>query len=90
MEIKNLYKVNSLILYFFYQIIRADLVPVYCFGENDVYKQASNPPGSWLRNFQTRFMRITTFIPPIFHGRGIFNYSFGLLPYRKPLYVISM
>ncbi|RDD46660.1 2-acylglycerol O-acyltransferase 1 [Trichoplax sp. H2] len=66
----------------------ADLVPMYCFGENDLYDQASNPPGSWLRNFQIRFMRATTFIPPLFHGRGVFNYSFGLLPYRKPLNVV--
>jgi len=27
-------------------------------------------------------------IPVIFFGRGIFNYTFGLLPYRKPINVV--
>lgn len=29
------------------------------------------------------------FSPPLFHGRGIFNYTFGLLPYRKPVFTVG-
>eukprot|EP00112_Aurelia_sp_Birch-Aquarium-sp1_P004900 Seg1554.2 transcript_id=Seg1554.2/GoldUCD/mRNA.D3Y31 product="2-acylglycerol O-acyltransferase 2-A" protein_id=Seg1554.2/GoldUCD/D3Y31 len=59
------------------------LVPVYSFGENDLFSQVDNPKGSWLRSFQIRFMKIVSFAPVLFHGRGIFQYNFGLLPYRR-------
>ncbi len=65
-----------------------DLVPIFSFGENFVYGQAPNPEGSRLRRFQTWFERNLSFSPPIFYGRGIFQYSFGLLPYRKPITVV--
>ena len=25
---------------------------------------------------------------PIFHGRGVFNYDFGLLPHRRPINIV--
>ena len=31
---------------------RADLVPMFSFGENDIYDQVENSPGSWLWWFQ--------------------------------------
>ncbi len=65
-----------------------DLVPVFCFGENFVYGQAPNPEGSKLRRFQRWFERNMSFSPPIFYGRGVFQYTFGLMPYRKPLNVV--
>jgi len=66
----------------------ADLVPVYSFGENDLYIQALNPEGSMLRAFQTWLKHQMGFSPPMFHGRGIFNYTFGMLPYRKPIHTV--
>ena len=33
-------------------------------------------------------LRLLGFSMPIFHGRGIFNYSLGLLPHRRPLNVV--
>jgi hypothetical protein len=35
--------------------------------------------------FQIFFKRYMGFSPPLFQGRGIFNYTFGLLPYRSPI-----
>ena len=70
-------------------IDRASLVPVFAFGENDLFKQVNNPPGSLLRRVQTRFKDSMGFAPPIFYGRGIFNYSFGLLPFRRPVHVVG-
>jgi len=66
----------------------ADLVPVYSFGENDLFIQVGNPEGSWLRKFQTKMKNRLGFSPPVFHGRGIFNYTFGLLPFRKPIHTL--
>ncbi|TKR57490.1 hypothetical protein L596_030746 [Steinernema carpocapsae] len=66
----------------------AHLVPIYSFGENDVYNQISNERGSWVREIQERIKHIIGFSPVLFNGRGIFNYSFGLLPYRKPINIV--
>ncbi|KAK3714410.1 hypothetical protein QZH41_020640, partial [Actinostola sp. cb2023] len=63
----------------------ASLVPVYSFGENDLYTQVQNPSGSQLRQWQTKVKNVIGFAPPIFHGRGIFQYTFGFLPHRKPV-----
>lgn len=61
------------------------LVPVFSFGENDLYRQADNPLGSFVRTFQEKFKNILGFSPPLFYGRGIFNYTFGIIPHRKPV-----
>ncbi|KAG0146313.1 hypothetical protein CROQUDRAFT_657465 [Cronartium quercuum f. sp. fusiforme G11] len=63
----------------------ADLVPVFSFGENDVYAQLSNAEGTWLFTLQKKFQAAFGFTLPVFHGRGVFNYSLGLLPYRHPI-----
>ncbi|CAI4225195.1 unnamed protein product [Auanema sp. JU1783] len=63
----------------------AHLVPCYSFGENDIFEQADNPKGSKIRKVQTFLKDLLGFSPPAFHGRGVFNYTFGLLPYRKPI-----
>ena len=68
---------------------RASLVPVFSFGENELYVQVSNPKGSKVRAIQDFLTRYFGFSPPLFHGRGIFNYSFGLLPYRKPITTVG-
>ncbi|XP_006890341.1 PREDICTED: 2-acylglycerol O-acyltransferase 1 [Elephantulus edwardii] len=66
----------------------ASLVPVFSFGENDLFKQVDNPKGSWLRKLQDNLQKVMGFALPLFHGRGIFQYSFGFLPYRKPVHTV--
>ncbi|XP_059401062.1 2-acylglycerol O-acyltransferase 2-A-like isoform X2 [Carassius carassius] len=63
----------------------ADLVPIYSFGENEVFDQVENPRGTWLRYIQERLQSIMGISLPLFHARGVFQYSFGLMPYRKPI-----
>ncbi|XP_070411758.1 2-acylglycerol O-acyltransferase 2 isoform X2 [Nothobranchius furzeri] len=64
------------------------LVPVFSFGENEVYDQVENPRGTWLRWTQERLQSIMGVSLPLFHARGIFQYSFGLLPYRRPIHTV--
>ena len=66
----------------------ADLVPVFSFGENDIFEQVPNPRGSRLRNIQNKIQKTLGFSTPLFNGRGIFNYDFGILPKRKPINTI--
>ncbi|XP_043337202.1 2-acylglycerol O-acyltransferase 2-like isoform X2 [Cervus canadensis] len=63
----------------------ADLVPIFSFGENDIYDQVENSRGSWLRWFQDRLHKSIRGSIPLFYGRGVFQYSFGLMPYRRPI-----
>ncbi|KAM8815864.1 diacylglycerol O-acyltransferase 2 isoform 1-T1 [Rhynchonycteris naso] len=64
----------------------ADLVPVYSFGENEVYKQVIFEEGSWGRWVQKKFQKYIGFAPCIFHGRGLFSSdTWGLVPYSKPI-----
>ncbi|XP_010022611.1 PREDICTED: 2-acylglycerol O-acyltransferase 2 [Nestor notabilis] len=64
------------------------LVPVFSFGENDLFEQVRNPQGSWLRRVQHQLQKIMGISLPLFHARGIFQYSFGLVPYRRPIYTV--
>uniref|UniRef100_A0A8C1M475 Acyltransferase n=1 Tax=Cyprinus carpio TaxID=7962 RepID=A0A8C1M475_CYPCA len=64
------------------------LVPVFSFGENELFDQMENPAGSALRRVQDRLQRIMGVALPLFHARGVFQYSFGLLPYRKPIHTV--
>ncbi|KAM8882388.1 2-acylglycerol O-acyltransferase 1 isoform 1-T1 [Synchiropus picturatus] len=66
----------------------AQLVPVFSFGENELFDQVENPAGSPLRTFQNRLQTIMGVALPLFHARGIFQYSFGLMPYRKPIHTV--
>ncbi|XP_001365685.1 2-acylglycerol O-acyltransferase 1 [Monodelphis domestica] len=66
----------------------AYLVPVFSFGENDLFYQVNNPEGSWLRSAQKKMLQILGFTVPLFYGRGVFQYSFGLMPYRKPIHTV--
>ncbi|KAF1763020.1 hypothetical protein GCK72_011285 [Caenorhabditis remanei] len=63
----------------------AQLVPVYSFGENDVFEQAANPPGSRLRKWQDTLRKSMGMSLPIVKGRGYLQYSFGFLPLRRPI-----
>uniref|UniRef100_A0A4W5QEV9 Diacylglycerol O-acyltransferase 2 n=1 Tax=Hucho hucho TaxID=62062 RepID=A0A4W5QEV9_9TELE len=65
---------------------RADLVPVYSFGENDVYKQLILDEGSWWRLIQRRLQKILGFASCVFQGRGLFSPdTWGLVPFSKPI-----
>ncbi|CEF61038.1 Diacylglycerol acyltransferase family-containing protein [Strongyloides ratti] len=66
----------------------ADIVPMYNFGENDVYEQIPNERTSFIRQIQMKICHKFGFIPPIIRGRGIFNYSFGMLPHQNPIYCV--
>ncbi|XP_037533221.1 2-acylglycerol O-acyltransferase 2-A [Nematolebias whitei] len=66
----------------------AQLVPVFSFGENELFDQMENPVGSPLRRLQNRLQSIFGISIPLFHARGVFQYSFGLVPYRKPVHTV--
>ncbi|KAM5228712.1 2-acylglycerol O-acyltransferase 1-like [Ctenodactylus gundi] len=66
----------------------AYLVPVFSFGENEIYKQISNPEGSLIQAVQDKLQKAMGFALPLFYGRGIFQCSFGLIPFRKPIHTI--
>lgn len=58
------------------------LVPVYTFGENDIYDQFRGKTLQKIQNFVRKWLGI----PPIMmKGRGLFQLSFGILPHRKPI-----
>lgn len=63
---------------------------MFSFGENELFKQVSNPEGSWLRSVQEKLQKIMGFALPLFHARGVFQYSFGIIPYRKPINTVGM
>lgn len=56
------------------------LVPVFAFGENDIYDQPVAPDGSLLKNIQAFLKSFSGITPPIINGRGFFQHSFGLVP----------
>lgn len=64
-------------------------MPIFSFGENELFNQVENSPGSWLRWIQNRLQKIMGVSLPLFHGRGVFQYSFGLLPYRRPITTVG-
>jgi 2-acylglycerol O-acyltransferase 2 len=66
----------------------ASLVPVFSFGEVEVFDQPSNEPGSKLRSFQESIKKWTGIAPAIFIGRGFFQYSFGLIPRRNEIHTV--
>ncbi|XP_077170298.1 2-acylglycerol O-acyltransferase 2-A-like isoform X2 [Paroedura picta] len=66
----------------------AALVPVFSFGENELFNQVSNPEGSFLRTLQERLQKAMGLALPLFHARGVFQYSFGLLPFRRPIHTV--
>lgn len=63
------------------------LVPVYAFGETNVYENlASGKPK--LQKFLLKLQKKLGFAIPLIHGRGYFNYHFGILPHRRPIVVV--
>lgn len=63
---------------------RADLVPVYSFGENELFRQVIFSEGSFSRRCQDLFKNIMGFAPCLFVGG-----KFGVLPYRTPVTTVG-
>ncbi|XP_004587246.1 2-acylglycerol O-acyltransferase 3-like [Ochotona princeps] len=64
----------------------ASLVPMYSFGENDIFKCKAFPRGSWQYMWQVTYKKITGLPLCICWGRSIFSRNFwGLLPFPKPM-----
>ncbi|KAJ7780289.1 DAGAT-domain-containing protein [Mycena maculata] len=66
----------------------ADLVPVFSFGENDIYEQMPNEHGTTVYRLQEKFKSVFGFTLPLFHGRGLLNYNLGLMPYRRQIVAV--
>ncbi|RHY20944.1 hypothetical protein DYB32_009932, partial [Aphanomyces invadans] len=58
----------------------AKVVPVYTFGETNMYTQMANPPGSWLRSIQDALVKSLTIATPILTS--------GPLPKSTPLLTV--
>lgn len=65
-----------------------NLVPVFGFGETKCFKVYETEKGSILNKLQFWFKQKVGFTIPIFFARGLFNYDFGLIPFRTPLDVV--
>ncbi|WFD30794.1 2-acylglycerol O-acyltransferase [Malassezia sp. CBS 17886] len=66
----------------------ADLVPVLGFGENEIFRQASNDEDTWLFRLQQLVKQLCGFTVPVIFGRGFSHRSFGLMPYMRPIHVV--
>ncbi|KAG0351031.1 diacylglycerol O-acyltransferase 1 [Gamsiella multidivaricata] len=66
----------------------ASLVPTLAFGENDLYELYSTSHTSRLYHVQQFMKKALGFTMPMFNGRGVFNYEYGLLPRRKPVFIV--
>lgn len=65
------------------------LVPIFAFGEADIYTLNTPQEGLWGWQFQ-RWMKSTfQFTIPFFSARGVFVYDFGFLPYRTPIDIVT-
>jgi len=74
------------------------VVPILSFGENgttcvlnvkanriDLFQQAVKSPDSLLYKFQGAIKKLTGFTTPVVWARGVFNYDFGLMPWRHEI-----
>ena len=74
----------------------ASLVPVFAFGENDIFDQVDNPDGSPLRRFQLFMKQLIGITPPAFYGRSLsrgvlrrmFGSNTGVMPKRESIEVV--
>ncbi|XP_003703046.1 2-acylglycerol O-acyltransferase 2-A [Megachile rotundata] len=64
------------------------LVPVFSFGETDIYDQVYGPEGSRLKKIQHYIRKYIGLAPILLKGRGFFQYSFGIIPHRKPVTIV--
>lgn len=64
------------------------LVPVFSFGENELFMTVEVPDDSWLRRVQGWFKPLFGFTPPLFWGRGFLQYTWGWVPRRKRIVTV--
>ena len=66
------------------------LVPIYSFGENDLFEQAANEEGSTLRKWQNIFLKYAGFATPLFSGAGSSGGSMPMsfIPVRVPVVTV--
>lgn len=64
------------------------LVPCYSFGETDCYNILKTTERSYLHRLQLWVKENYGFTIPLFFARGLFNYDFGLVPFRKPINIV--
>lgn len=67
----------------------APLVPVFSFGETDVFRPFNNPEDGFLRRFQEKVRQLTGISPMFPIGRGMFQYSYGVVPLRSPVTTVG-
>lgn len=74
------------------------IVPVYVYGENNIHNVYNTTEHS-IKSKQSRILRFflkfqlilkkfTGFTLPLVNSRSIFNYDFGLLPYRRKIDIV--
>lgn len=61
------------------------LIPSYSFRETDMYDLVRNPYLAWFQHHWYRHLRC---VPLICKGRGFFQYSFGFVPHRVPVFTV--
>lgn len=64
----------------------ASLVPVYSFGENELFHVIESVEGSWGWWFQQVVMKIFGYNLPLFYGPSKF---FFMLPNKEPIYSVG-
>lgn len=42
-----------------------------------------------LRKIQEKIQSMIAFAPVLFYGRGVFQYTFGMIPHRRPVHVVG-
>ena len=65
----------------------AQLVPIYAYGENSLYENLSKDRPN-LMAWQRKMQKLLTFAPLLVAGRGVFSYSGGVLPHRRPITLV--
>ena len=63
------------------------LVPIFAFGENDIYNNKISEKKSKFAQFLSEKVFVGIEFPE-FSGRGLFNYTSGMLPFRRPIHIV--
>jgi 2-acylglycerol O-acyltransferase 2 len=68
----------------------ACLVPIYSFGENDLYEQAPNEDGTFVRTCQNTMLKYLGFATPFFSGAGSSGAAIPMNPIPSRVPVITV
>eukprot|EP00386_Alphamonas_edax_P006154 GDKI01020012.1.p1 GENE.GDKI01020012.1~~GDKI01020012.1.p1 ORF type:complete len:317 (-),score=78.27 GDKI01020012.1:82-1032(-) len=66
----------------------AHVVPCYSFGETDIYKLKEVAPQTQVAKFRSAFQKLSGVSMPLAYGRGIFQYWWGFIPFRRPINLV--